>query len=62
MMDSLNIAAASDKLVDERIGVLLSEFDHFPIDCSSIPQERLDLVNRYRTSLFPCAGSSPLNL
>ena len=55
-MDLLNIAATSDKLIDKRIGALLSEFDHFPIDHSSIPQARLDLVNRYRTSLFPWRG------
>ena len=55
-MDLLNIAATSDKLIDKQIGVLLSEFDHFPIDHSSIPQARLDLVNRYRTSLFPWRG------
>jgi len=55
-MDLLNIAATSDKLINKRIGALLSEFDHFPVDHSSIPQARLDLVNRYRTSLFPWRG------
>ena len=55
-MDSLNFAATSDKLVDKRAGALLSEFDHFPIDRSSVPQACLDLVDRYRTSLFPWRG------
>jgi hypothetical protein len=35
---------------------LLSTVDRFPIDRSVIPQERLDLLNRYRTSLFPWRG------
>lgn len=34
----------------------LSEIDRLPIDQESIAQERLDLVNRYRTSLFPWRG------
>jgi len=46
----------NDKQIDRIINDSLSEFDHLPIDHSSIPQARLDLVNRYRTSLFPWRG------
>ncbi len=56
MMDSSNISVITDQPVDEGITALLSEIDHFPIDHSSIPQNRLDLVNRSRTSLFPWRG------
>jgi len=35
---------------------LLSEFDRFPIDRTSIAQEYLDLAERHRTSLFPWRG------
>ena len=55
-MDSLGVAVTNDKLFDEIIGALLSEFDHFSIDRSSTPQARLDLVHRHRTSLFPWRG------
>lgn len=55
-MDVLNMATIPDNRVDERIRALLSEFDHFPVDRTTTPQDRLDLVNRYRTSLFPWRG------
>lgn len=54
--DALDMPDFTVKSVNEDVNVLLLEFDHFPVDRTSIPQERLDLVNRYRTSLFPWRG------
>ncbi|MBM4035484.1 MAG: site-specific DNA-methyltransferase [Planctomycetes bacterium] len=41
---------------ESQAGDFLAEFDHTDVDHATIPQERLDLVNRYRTSLFPWRG------
>ena len=37
-------------------GTALDEFDCVPLDRESIPQQRLDLANKLRTSLFPLRG------
>jgi hypothetical protein len=38
------------------IAALISEVEQFPIDRETTAQERLDLDNRSRTSLFPWRG------
>jgi hypothetical protein len=45
-----------DTSLNEIISTSLTAFERLPIDRSLIPQERLDLVNRTRTSLFPWRG------
>ena len=55
-MDVLPLLPTGSRSADTAISSLLSEVDSFPIDHSVMPQERLDLVNRYRTSLFPWRG------
>jgi SAM-dependent methyltransferase len=49
-------ATVAETSVDAIAAGLLADFDQIPVDRASIPQDRLDLVNRYRTSLFPWRG------
>lgn len=51
---SLFATTGGSRQVD--ISALVSEFDALPVDSSAVPQERLDLTNRCRTSLFPWRG------
>lgn len=52
-VDALLIRSAPN---DSNARALLRAIDDFPIDRSSILQERLDLVDRQRTSVFPWRG------
>jgi methylase of polypeptide subunit release factors len=38
------------------VKTFLEDFDHFSYNRALIPQEKLDLANKYRTSLFPWRG------
>jgi DNA methylase len=42
--------------VSTSVTQLLEIFEHVPCDRTSIPQESLDLANKFRTSLFPWRG------
>lgn len=49
-------ASDGEVSIPNTVAKLLEEIDSIPYDNKSIPQESLDLANKFRTSIFPWRG------